>query len=153
MNTHNIADPLANSKAPRLIAVSQARANALIEDAKQRAFAVWGLDGRKLNNDESIFEHFSQVMKFPDYFGHNWDAMDECLRELSWAPAKGHLLVINDIDALFLKSPDSYQSLLDSLRFSGKHWHEWRDQKIPFKVLLVTNSAEIAATADASDLA
>jgi hypothetical protein len=36
-------------------------------------------------------------LKFPDYFGWNWDALDECLRDLSWLPPGRVILSHNDL--------------------------------------------------------
>jgi RNAse (barnase) inhibitor barstar len=145
MTTPNIAGFLADSKPPRLAAISPNNAKALVEAAKKIGYAIWALDGRKMKNDETIFDHFAQVLHFPDYFGRNWDAMDECLRDMEWAPAAAHLLVVNDADALFLTSPASFKSLIDCMRFASNHWHE----KVPFKVVFTTNSSEIASITDA----
>jgi len=34
-------------------------------------------------------------MHFPDYFGSNWDALDECLADLDWLDLPGYVLLID----------------------------------------------------------
>ena len=33
---------------------------------------------------ESVFDFYSRVLSFPDYFGYNWDAFNDCVDDLSW---------------------------------------------------------------------
>jgi hypothetical protein len=38
----------------------------------------------------------AKALRFPVYYGHNWDAMDECLGDLdAWWPAKGWVLEVS----------------------------------------------------------
>lgn len=34
---------------------------------------------------------------FPEYFGGNWDALEDCLRDLSWISKKEVVIVHNDL--------------------------------------------------------
>ncbi|MEI8378859.1 MAG: barstar family protein [Planctomycetota bacterium] len=34
-------------------------------------------------------------LDFPGYFGWNWDAFEECLRDLSWIPAPAKIVLIH----------------------------------------------------------
>lgn len=34
-----------------------------------------------------LFEELARRLMFPDYFGANWDALWDCIRDLSWLPA------------------------------------------------------------------
>jgi barstar (barnase inhibitor) len=36
---------------------------------------------------EDLFRTLEQGLKFPDYFGNNWDALIDCLSDLSWLEA------------------------------------------------------------------
>lgn len=150
MITENITKLLSDSNLPRLAAVSPAHKDIVVCAAQEHAFSIWTLDGRKMKNDETVFEHFAEVLRFPGYFGRNWDAMDECLRDMEWAPADAHLIVINDADNLFLTSPSTFYALVDCLRFVAKHWHEWQNKHFPFKVVFVTKNQEIASMTDLS---
>jgi hypothetical protein len=40
---------------------------------------------------------FKGALQFPDYFGNNWDAFDECISDLSWLNAESFLIAHRDI--------------------------------------------------------
>jgi hypothetical protein len=42
---------------------------------------VFLLDGRELREPASLFAAFAREVSFPDYFGHNWDALVDCLHD------------------------------------------------------------------------
>ena len=33
-----------------------------------------------------LFHEYDMQLRFPEYFGANWDAFDECMSDLSWLP-------------------------------------------------------------------
>ncbi|WP_433268358.1 barstar family protein [Micromonospora vinacea] len=39
------------------------------------------LDGRELREPASLFAAFARELSFPGYFGHNWDALVDCLHD------------------------------------------------------------------------
>ena len=43
---------------------------------------------------QPVFEAFSRALDFPDWFGGNWDALEDCLTDLSWRNAPGHVLLL-----------------------------------------------------------
>ncbi len=40
-----------------------------------------------ISNEMILIGLLAKQLSFPDYFGENWDALEECLRDLSWLPA------------------------------------------------------------------
>jgi hypothetical protein len=39
-----------------------------------------------IKSKAALLEALFVALRFPDYFGGNWDALDECIRDLSWLP-------------------------------------------------------------------
>ena len=55
------------------------------------------------------------ALHFPTYFGHNWDALEDCLNDLSWLPPGGYVLLFEHADALQNADGDDFEILLDIL--------------------------------------
>ncbi len=46
---------------------------------------------------QMLFRCFASALRFPDYFGRNWDAFRDCLFDLSWLnPTPHRILIIHD---------------------------------------------------------
>jgi RNAse (barnase) inhibitor barstar len=39
---------------------------------------------RGIRSKAKLLAILADKLRFPGYFGHNWDALEECLRDLSW---------------------------------------------------------------------
>lgn len=58
------------------------------------AGGAWGRD--------DLLRGLAEAMQFPDYFGMNWDAVMDCLRDLDdRVPAEGYVLFVHDADVLW----------------------------------------------------
>lgn len=45
--------------------------------------------GSGVHSTEELFDEFSLKLKFPSYFGRNWNALKDCLSDLVWLPGAG----------------------------------------------------------------
>ncbi|MEJ3748181.1 barstar family protein, partial [Actinomycetes bacterium KLBMP 9797] len=69
-------------------------------------FVVARLDGTRMTDADSAFYEFSDALLFPAYFGWNWDALSDCLRDLNWLPADGYLIVVENAPRLLSSSAE-----------------------------------------------
>nr|WP_242613767.1 barstar family protein [Herbihabitans rhizosphaerae] len=67
---------------------------------------VDGADGKR-----AMLDAIAAALCFPDYFGHNLDALYDCLTDLSWLPPGEHVLVWADPDVLREVDPDAYAAI------------------------------------------
>lgn len=111
----------------------------LLQDAiRQSNYAYFPLDGTGINNKASFLQACANVMYFPSYFGHNWDAFDECIRDLSWYRAPGYVIWFEAFNQFLEQDPASWNVALRLFRSAVEEWHA---QGIPFYVFLIGNPA------------
>jgi hypothetical protein len=41
-----------------------------------------------IGDRQALFDLLAFELELPDYFGHNWDALDECLNDLAWISSR-----------------------------------------------------------------
>ncbi|MGH8670377.1 MAG: barstar family protein [Burkholderiales bacterium] len=85
------------------------RATEILEALEGSGLALARVDLR-----QPVFEAFSRALAFPDWFGRNWDALEDCLTDLSWHEAAGHLVL--------LEGNDDGGVLVDVLDSAAQFW-------------------------------
>ena len=66
---------------------------------------------------EKLLKNIARALEFPDWFGGNWDALEDCLSDLSWREAPGHVLLFDQA-----RAGDDLGVLIDVLRSSAEYW-------------------------------
>lgn len=98
---------------------------------------------------EALFARIAARLRFPDWFGHNWDALLDCLRDLSWLPAAGHALVFQHASTFRTADEDSFEALLDVLDAAAE---DAAADDIPWQAFMVLPDLEFdALEGDAPD--
>ncbi len=49
-----------------------------------------------ITTKQVLMRQYVRSLKFPKYFGWNWDALDECLRDLSWLADPKPIVVVHE---------------------------------------------------------
>lgn len=82
------------------------------------------LSGASMMNQVGVMQEFARAFQFPDYFGNNWSALEDCLQDLSWLPPRSkYLTVITERDLLLKESGKRDKILLmDTLESVGSVW-------------------------------
>ena len=104
---------------------------AIIDAARKSGFDVARIDAR-----DAVFDAVAQALQFPAWFGRNWDALEDCLSDLSWRPARGHVLLFEGFP-----SGDERGVLLDVLRSSAQFWAA---RSHPFFAVLIDPRREVS---------
>lgn len=112
---------------------TQAPKEELSDLAGQQDYRFFYLDGQGIHDGPSFIDECAKVMDFPDYFGRNWNALDECITDLEWCQAKGYVLLYDGVDAFAQADPNQWAYALDTLRSAADYW---RKTDTPMLVLL-----------------
>ena len=68
---------------------------------------------------DALFDVLTEALHLPNYFGRNWDALDEVLGDLSWLAPRRVVIVHADLPEL---PADQLRVYLDVLRTAVDEW-------------------------------
>ena len=92
--------------------------------ARREGFAFFHIDGKNITRKEQLLNHAATALRFPEHFGHNWDALEECLTDLEWVDGEGYVIVYEHIDGFLEAHPDQFSTLVEILRDAVASWKE-----------------------------
>src|SRR5438477_6914733 len=103
---------------------SEASVEYLRAEAGKQEWRLYSLDGYKISDKKSFLEKIARAMKFPDYFGKNWDALNDCLTDMEWARGAGYILLYQFPDRFVKKNPDEWKVAVDIFNTAIEFWGE-----------------------------
>lgn len=95
-----------------------------------------------IRSREKLFSILSKALKFP-YFGRNWDALNDCLRDFSWTDIFQITVIHRDIPAL---GTDATRTYLDILACRVEDWKPDEDHQ--FRVVFPLSQKVAIEVAD-----
>lgn len=72
-----------------------------------------------ISEKTELMQTIAKALGFPDWFGGNWDALEDCLTDFSWREAAGHVLVFEGSRGL---AQDDAGILIDVLTAAAEFW-------------------------------
>lgn len=108
------------------------------------------IEGQVCHNKKGFFKEFAKKMKFPNYFGNNWDAFDECINDLEWLDYEQYVVFINDCNFLFGNDEKNLKLFLNILVDTVEEWNMGREYgalqapPTPFHIVMYTDEEIIS---------
>lgn len=108
-------------------------ASELIAAAKTVDLQVHRIDLAKAQDKNRLFAALAKAFRFPAHFGKNWDALNDCLTDLSWLADRGWLLVLSNGAVFESHHRSDFAMALEVLAAVAARW---RDDSKPFWVIV-----------------
>ena len=121
-----------------------AKEDNVVGSARAARITIARISLAEVGTKEELLRRFATALGFPDWFGLNWDALEDCLTDMSWRPAEGYLLLICDIAGLEDLESEERDTLFDILRACARFWAE---ADTPFLVAFVDPAGVLALPA------
>ena len=99
-----------------------AESKSLQAAAKRHGFAFFHIEGKNISRKEQLLNHAATALRLPEDFGHNWDALEECLTDMEWVDADGYVIYYDHIDGFLNAHPDQFETLVEILRDAVASW-------------------------------
>ena len=116
-----------------------------LESAAQKAMRVVLVRLVAARDKNAFLNAFAKALRFPDYFGHNWDAFYDCLLDLQHGDDAGTLLVLREASGFARAEPEEFAAAAAAMQDAADYW------KSAHQALLVV--VELEAPALAPELA
>lgn len=113
----------------------RAGSRGIADAAKAAGWQFHQVDASASPDKAGLLAAAAEALHFPGWAGHNWDAFEELVSDLSWLPAApGHVLLIDRLGPLAGAEPEELRTLLDVLETAAANRRDLHE--LPLIVLL-----------------
>jgi RNAse (barnase) inhibitor barstar len=105
---------MANSKVKTI-------APALIDARAERLLTV---DLKGVRSKKALLEALASGLKLPKHFGHNWDALDDCINDDAWGKATSTTVVFLNTANAETRLGEHWTTMIEIFEESAAAWAE-----------------------------
>ncbi|WP_374683750.1 barstar family protein [Accumulibacter sp.] len=104
---------------------------ALRDAAEGAGFACLEADLGDSDQIHRVLTRLGRQLGFPEWYGGNFDALKDCLSDISWREECGYLLILSRAEALQFANANAFRTLNEVFAAAID---EWRSQGVPMWV-------------------
>lgn len=119
--------------------VRPADAAALDAAAERAGLTRWTVDLAGVRTKDALLATLAERLEFPEWFGANWDALNDVLAERAWEQSTGVVLALEHCGELAHADPEAFETALEVLDSVAESCY---DEDIPFWVFVDGVDAE-----------
>ncbi len=82
------------------------------------------VDLTRVTGKQEFLDAAGKALQFPEYFGSNWDAFEECITDMSWHRADGFVLLFEGWGAFAGSAPAETDIARSILQDASRYWEE-----------------------------
>lgn len=101
--------------------------------SKAHNMAFFHLEGKKIEKKEQFLNHAAVAMHFPEYFGDNWDAFEDCITDFEWIEAEGYVIYFDHTEAFAQHHESQLETVTELFQDAVTYW---KGEGKPMLVLL-----------------
>ncbi|MCM8611028.1 barstar family protein [Accumulibacter sp.] len=113
--------------------------------AAEAGFACFEVSLADCSRLDEVLARLGIGLDFPDWYGHNLDALKDCLTDLSWVEAAGYVLAIDHAGPFLVREPEGFAELEEVLTAAVA---EWRALGYPMWIFFDAQATGLAAFAE-----
>lgn len=109
-----------------------------LEAAEAAGWATVRLDLDGVRSKAELMRRCGGALRVPEWFGGNWDALADALRDLSWLPdAPGRLVAVTSWRGFAGARPGDWETLVEILEEAVEFWREGEGEDGPVLTVLL----------------
>lgn len=116
--------------------VTSREASARASVALDAGHAIGRIDFGRAATKHDALAVVAASLDFPSWFGANWDALADCLGDMSWSPADGYLVIVEHLEAWRAANEADVETFLEVM-CEARERHSQRG--VPFDFVVVTD--------------
>lgn len=93
---------------------------AISRAARELDFPVLRVDLSGCTDKEDFLARVAAGLKFPDWFGQNWDALADCLADMAWLPADGYVIILEHADRFRVAAEADFITALETFEEAAR---------------------------------
>jgi hypothetical protein len=112
----------------------------LVALSQAQGARLFYINGTFVKSKADFLQAVAKALMFPDYFGNNWDALEDCLTDLDWLTDDRLILLYEQPETFAQHAPSEWLVALDILRSTADYWHT-RDRS--FSVFIKSSDTDL----------
>lgn len=103
----------------------------IVNAAIEAGFVVFHVSLAGVHDKDGLLAALARTLRFPEWFGGNWDSLHDCLTDLSWCEAEGYVVLLEECAGFVARAQQDFVVAADIFNTAAA---VWRDDGVPFWV-------------------